>query len=95
MFNYQWMVRNLPYFMFCSVLTIIYIYNGHYSDNIIKDINKTGKQVKELQYEYKTIRSEVMFRSKQSELARAVEPLGLKELEVPPYVLQDSSKVEH
>lgn len=95
LFNYQWMVRNLPYFMFCSVLTIIYIYNGHYSDNIIKDINKTGKQVKELQYEYKTIRSEVMFRSKQSELARAVEPLGLKELEVPPYVLQDSSKVEH
>lgn len=95
LFNYQWIVRNLPYFMFVAVLTIIYIYNGHYSDNIIKDINKTGKAVKELQYEYKTIKSEVMFRSKQSELAKAVEPLGLKELTELPYVLQDSLKAEH
>jgi len=46
--------------------------------------------VKELQYEYKTVKSEVMFRSKQSELARAVEPLGLKELTVAPIVLKDS-----
>ncbi len=90
LFNYQWIVKNLPYFMFVAVLTILYIYNGHYSDNIIKDINKAGKEVKELQYEYKTMKSEVMFRSKQSELARAVEPLGLKELEVPPYMLGDT-----
>lgn len=95
LFNYQWIVRNLPYFMFVAVLTIIYIYNGHYSDNIIKDINKTGKAVKELQYEYKTIKSEVMFRSKQSELAKAVEPLGLKELTELPYELADSLKAEH
>lgn len=95
LFNYQWIVKNLPYFMFLAVLAILYIYNGHYSDNIIKDINKKGKEVKELQYEYKTMKSEVMFRSKQSELAKAVEPLGLKELAEPPYVLRDSSKAEH
>jgi hypothetical protein len=90
LFNYQWIVKNLPYFMFGVVLAVLYIYNGHYSDNIIKDINKTSKQVKELQYEYKTLKSEVMFRSKQSELSRAVEPLGLKELAEPPYMLGDS-----
>jgi hypothetical protein len=33
-----------------------------------------------------------MFRSKQSELAKAVEPFGLKELTTPPVVLIDSSK---
>jgi hypothetical protein len=33
----------------------------------------------------------VMLRSKQSELAKAVEPLGLKELTQPPFVLKDSS----
>jgi hypothetical protein len=31
-----------------------------------------------------------MFRSKQSELAKAVEPLGLKELTVSPVVLRDT-----
>ena len=88
--NYQWIVKNIPYFLFLSVLAVLYIYNGHYSDNTIKDINKTSKELKELQYEYKSLKSEVMFRSKQSELAQAVEPLGLKELVQPPMLLKDS-----
>lgn len=90
-FNYQWIVKNIPFFLFLAVLAILYIYNGHFSDNTIKDINKTSKELKELQYEYKTIKSEVMLRSKQSELAKAVEPLGLKELTQPPYILNDSA----
>jgi hypothetical protein len=90
LFNYQWIVKNIPYFLFISVLAVLYIYNGHYSDNTIKDINKTSKELKELQYEYKSMKSEVMFRSKQSELAKAVEPLGLKELVQPPMILKDS-----
>jgi len=89
--RYNWIVKNIPYFLFLSGLAVIYIYNGHYSDKTIKNINKTSKELKELQYEYKSLRSEVMFRSKQSELAKAVEPLGLKELVQPPMVLKDST----
>lgn len=89
-FNHQWIVKNIPFFLFLAALAILYIYNGHYSDKTIKNISKTNKEVKELQYEYKTLKSEVMLRSKQSELAKAVEPLGLKELTDPPYVLKDS-----
>ena len=89
--RYNWIVKNIPYFLFLSLLAVIYIYNGHYSDKTIKNINRTGKELKELQYEYKSLRSEVMFRSKQSELAKAVEPLGLKELVQPPMVLKDST----
>jgi hypothetical protein len=91
LFNYQWIVKNIPYFLFISALAVVYIYNGHYSDNTVKDINKTSKELKELQYEYKLMKSEVMFRSKQSELAKAVEPLGLKELVQPPMILKDSA----
>ena len=54
--------------------------------------NKTSKELKELQYEYKSMKSEVMFRSKQSELAKAVAPLGLKELVQPPVILKDSAR---
>ncbi len=90
LFNYQWMVKNISFFIFLAALTVLYIYNGHYSDKTIKHINKAGKEIKELQYEYKTLQSEVMFRSKQSELAKAVEPLGLKELAEPPFLLNDS-----
>src|SRR5215213_1126824 len=88
--NYQWIVKNIPFFLFLAVLAVIYIYNGHYADKTIRNISKVSRELKELQYEYKTLKSEVMFRSKQSELAKAVEPLGLKELMRPPVVLVDT-----
>lgn len=89
--NYQWMVKNFPFFLFLSLLAVIYIYNGHYADKTIRNINTVSKELDELNYEYKTLKSEVMFRSKQSELSKEVEPLGLKELTVPPVILIDSS----
>lgn len=88
--SHKWMVKNIPFFLFLAALAIIYIYNGHYADKTVRNINKATSDLKEQQYEYKTLKSEVMFRSKQSELAKAVEPFGLKELTAPPIVLEDS-----
>ena len=90
LFGYRWIVKNIPFFLFLSALAIVYIYNGHYADNTVRNINKVNREIKELQFEYKTLKSEVMFRSKQSELAKAVAGQGLKELIAPPYVLKDS-----
>ena len=85
--NYQSIVRQMPFFLFLALLAVGYIYNGHYADKLNRDIAKTSKQLQELQYEYKTVKGEVLFRSKQSELMKAVEPLGLKELIASPVVL--------
>jgi hypothetical protein len=85
--NYQSVVRQVPFFLFLTLLAVIYIYNGHYADKTTRNINRTTREVRELQYEYKTVKGEVMFRSKQSELVKAVEPLGLKELVSSPTVL--------
>lgn len=92
--NYQSLVKQVPFFLFLTVLAVIYIYNGHYADKTIRNINKTAKEVKELQWEYKTVKSEVMFQSKQSELVKAVEPLGLEELTEAPVVLVSETKVK-
>jgi cell division protein FtsL len=93
--SYRWIMKNMFFFLFLAALAVIYIYNGHYADNVVRDISRTNREVKELQYEYKTLKSEVMFRSKQSELAKAVGPFGLKELTAPPYVLIDSAGMQH
>jgi hypothetical protein len=85
--NYQSVVRQIPFFLFLTLLAVIYIYNGHYADKTTRNINRTAREVKELQHEFKTVKGEVMFRSKQSELVKAVEPLGLKELTQSPVVL--------
>ena len=68
----------------------MYIYNGHYADKTARDINTVGKELKELQYEYKSVQSDVIFRSKASELIKAVEPLGLKELNEKATLLVDN-----
>ena len=85
--NYQSVVKQIPFFLFLTLLAVIYIYNGHLADKTIRKIGRTTREVRELQHEYKTVKSEVMFQSKQSELVKAVEPLGLKELVESPVVL--------
>src|SRR5215217_7178595 len=88
--NYQSIVKQIPFFLFLAFLAVIYIYNGHYADKTIRNINRTAKEVKELRYEYTAVKSEVMFQSKPSELLKAVEPLGLKELVQSPVVLKST-----
>lgn len=90
LFNYKWIVKNVPFFLFLSVLAVVYIYNGHYATKTIRSVNKLTKEVKDLESEYKTLKSDVLFQSKQSEMAKAVQSLGLKELTAPPMVLKDS-----
>ena len=88
----RWIVKNIPFYLFTSALAILYIANGHYADKMIRKINATEKHLKEMEYEFKTVKRDVIFRSKESELAKAVEPLGLKELMTPPVRLIDSSR---
>ena len=87
MLNYQSVVRQVPFFLFLTLLAVVYIYNGHLADKTARSISRTTREVRELQHEYKTVKAEVMFRSKQSELVKVVEPLGLKELVESPVIL--------
>ncbi len=91
LFTYQWVVKNIPFFLFLSVLAVLYIYNGHHADKLIKKIAVSEKNIKELEYEYKSVKSEVIFRSKASELVKVVVPLGLEESLLPPLVINADS----
>ena len=86
-FNYNRIVRNIPFFLFLAVLAILYIYNGHHADKLVRKIAVTEKNIKELEYEFKTVKSDLIFRSKASELIKAVEPLGLREPKLPPMLI--------
>ncbi len=75
--NYRWILKNTRFFLFLAVLAVVYIANGHMSDNTIRKINDTGRRLKDLQYEFKTLKSEMMFKSRESEMVKAAAPLGL------------------
>ncbi len=91
--NYEWMVRNLPFILFLASLALIYIANGHYAVKNMRAMNKTNQQLKELRWQYLQVKSDLMYRSKMSEVAKSLAPSGLKELTAPPEkIVADSSQ---
>ena len=90
--NYRAITQNMPFILFLAVLALIYIANSHLAEKKVRRINKLGREIKELKWEYLNVKSELMFRSKMSEVSKAVEPLGLKELNSPPQKIELKKK---
>jgi hypothetical protein len=90
-FNYQWIVRNIPFFLFLTLLAVFYIANGHYADNMVRDINKTSKILKEQEYEFKMLNGKLMFQNRQTEISKNVEIIGLVETVEQPVFIKDST----
>ena len=86
--NYNWIVKHFVFLLFLASLAIIYIANGHWADNTIRDINATAKQVKEMEYEYKNLKSIEMYRTRESQVREAAAALGLKPAAEPPVKLE-------
>lgn len=88
--SYKNLVKNIPFIFFLSFIAILYIYNGHLADKLNIRIGKLEKNITSLENEHKSIKSEVIFYSKMSEMIKAVEPLGLKELNELPGIIYDT-----
>jgi len=60
----------MPFLIFISLLTMLYIGNSHMAVKNIRDIDKLNKEVKELSWEYKSLKADLMFKSKLTEVAK-------------------------
>jgi hypothetical protein len=86
--KYTWILKHFGFLVFLSLLAVIYIANGHWADNTIRDINVTAKQVKDMEYEYKNLKSLEMYRSRESQVTQAASALGLKTATEPPVKIE-------
>jgi len=77
-------LKHIPFLLFLSVIAILYIANGYWADDKIRQVNKLTSRLKELRSEYISTKSDLMFVSKQSEVAKSAEKMGLKEPISPP-----------
>lgn len=84
-------VQHVPFVLFLGLIAILYIANGYYADDKIREENKTKNEIKELRTQYISSKSDLMFESKQSQVAKAVLPLGLKEPVVAPMIIEQDS----
>lgn len=83
--------KHVPFILFIAIMATAYIAYGYYADDTIRDVNKITNNLKELKSEFIYTKSELMFASKQSEVAKAAEPIGLKEPITPPLKIKVDS----
>lgn len=81
-------VRHLPRVLFVFILGLIYIGNTHYAEQTVYNINKAQTEVEDLRADFTTLKAQLMYSSKQSEVAVKVKPQGLEESVVPPFKIQ-------
>ena len=79
----------LPFVLFLAFLGMIYIGNRHNAENNIRKIDGLNKEVKELSWDFKTLKADLMFKSRQTEVIKKVDSLlGLKVSVQPPIKLK-------
>ncbi len=77
-------VKFVPPFLYVAFLALVYIWSNHRADNMIRNIEKVQQEVEDIRADVTTLEAEYMLSSKQSEVAKKIEPLGIYELEEPP-----------
>lgn len=84
-------LQYMPKIIWITLLIILYIANAHYTEKIVRKIDKFKFEVEELRTEFTTLKASYMVESKQSEIAKRVKPFGLIESKNPPekITLQD------
>lgn len=78
------LTANAPFILFLFFLVLVYIGNTHQMETTARDIDRTKDQLKQVRWRYMSAKSELMYNCKQTEVASAVHPLGLRELKSPP-----------
>ena len=74
----RWVLHNLPFVLFLGFLAVIYIANAHLAERQVRNIQNLQDDVKELRRQYNALQSELMTKSKLSEVGESVEMTGLK-----------------
>lgn len=74
----------VPRILFVTALVIVYIANGHYAERNARKVERMKQEVEDLRADYITKKSEYMYQSKQSEVAKKAEAMGIYESEAPP-----------
>ena len=95
-FSKESLVKSMPFVFFLMAIALLYIANSYEAERVIREIDKTGKELKVLRTEYISVKSELMFTSKQSEVARMASTFGIYESKTAPMkiVVADNNKQE-
>ena len=78
------LVKQVRFILFVTLIGVFYIANSYNAEKTIIEISRIKRELEELRFEYITTKSNLMFHSKQSEVAIKLKSTGVKESLVPP-----------
>lgn len=87
-------LSNLPFLLYLVFLGVCYIANGYYAQSKDRELDRLNAQIQDLHSRYVIAQSQLMYLSKESEVAKMAATLGLNESLVPPskIVLNENRK---
>jgi hypothetical protein len=77
-------LKHMPFFFFLAFLGLLYIANGYFAQSKDRELDTLNTQIKDLNTQYQIAKAKLMYLSKESEVARASNGMGLKESVIPP-----------
>jgi hypothetical protein len=77
-------LQQWKFVLFVFGLCILLIANNYISEKIIRETNTVKRELKELQTEHLATLSDYLRKSQQSEIAKQLDTIGIKESVVPP-----------
>ncbi|HEY8400817.1 MAG TPA: FtsL-like putative cell division protein [Cytophagaceae bacterium] len=80
-------VKYLPHVLYVTAFIIFYIGNAHYAERVVRQTAKIKAEVDDLRADFTTLKADLMYKSKQSEVAKLVKHLGLEETLTPPHII--------
>ncbi|MFN7325673.1 MAG: FtsL-like putative cell division protein [Chitinophagales bacterium] len=67
-YSTEWVFANFRFVSYICFLVLAYIANAHFAEKSVREIQRKENEIKQLKWEYITIKSETMFKSMQSQL---------------------------
>jgi Bacteriodetes cell division protein (FtsL-like) len=91
--TYAQVLRNVFFVLTIIGIGVVEIFNTHWSERMMRKIEKQTEHVKELRWEYMTVKTNMNQKAKQSELQKILEPYGLRSLQEPPKKIEVKKEV--
>lgn len=73
----DWILNNLKFILFLVLMGVLYIAISHYTEKKVREIQVLQKEVVQLRWEYLSLKSDIMYEYKMSEVAKNVSNKGL------------------
>lgn len=81
-------LKHTGFIILLTLLGVVYIFNTHRAEGKLRDIAKLKREVADSKSKYQEVKSDINYKSTESQLAKRLEKSGLKKLEKTPMVIK-------